>query len=136
MKQRPLIASVLVVALLTAAGVAFAHHGTSGYDMVKVVTLDGTVSKYDWSNPHIIVYLDAKDDTGKVRRWSVELAAPLLMERLGWSKNSVKEGDHLVAEVHPSKNGAPVGLSGTATVLTSTPSAPPVTASNALSTSS
>jgi Family of unknown function (DUF6152) len=112
-----MVASVLAVGLLTAAGVASAHHGTAGYDIAKVETLDGTVTKYDWSNPHIIVYLDAKDDTGKMRHWSVELAAPLLMERLGWSRNSIKEGDHLVAEVHPSKNGTPVGLGGTASML-------------------
>jgi hypothetical protein len=96
---------------------AFAHHGTAGYDMAKTVTLTGTVAKFDWTNPHITVLIDAKDDSGSVQRWSLELSAPLLMQRLGWSKDSMKVGDQIAAEAHPSKNGAPVGISGTATFL-------------------
>ena len=116
MEKRLFLVSVLSVGLL-AAGPAFAHHGTAGYDAAKTVTLTGTVTKFNWSNPHVIVYLDAKDETGNIRHWSLELGAPLLLERFGWSKNSIKAGDHLVAEAHPAKNGAPVGIGGTATFL-------------------
>ena len=85
--------------------------------MAKVVTLTGTVTKVDWTNPHIVIYADAKDTTGKTQSWTLELSAPLLMQRFGWTKESVKAGDHLVAETHPAKNGAPVGTSGTATFI-------------------
>ena len=85
--------------------------------MVKVVTLTGNVTKVDWTNPHIVIYMDAKDGGGNLQHWSLELSAPLLMQRFGWTKSSVKAGDQLVAETHPAKNGALVGTSGTATFI-------------------
>lgn len=106
-----------VAAVLFLAGSASAHHGTAGYDMVKVVTLTGPVTKVDWTNPHIVIYMDAKDAQGNLQHWTLELSAPLLMQRFGWTKDSVKAGDQLVAETHPAKNGAPVGISGAATFI-------------------
>ena len=111
------VLSVLVVGLLAMAGTASAHHGTTGYDSSKVVTVSGTVTNYIWSNPHIIVFMDAPDEKGSIQHWVVELAAPLMMQRFGWSKESMKVGDHLVAKVHPAKNGEPVGISGTSNTL-------------------
>jgi Family of unknown function (DUF6152) len=99
------------------AGPAFAHHGTAGYDMAKVITLTGTATKVDWTNPHIVIYMDAKDKQGTLQHWTLELSAPLLMQRFGWTKDSVKAGDQVVAETHPAKNGAPVGTSGAATFV-------------------
>jgi hypothetical protein len=109
--------SVLAISLIAFVGAASAHHGTTGYDSAKIVTVTGTVTKYVWSNPHIIVFMDGKDETGKAEHWVIELAAPLMMQRFGWTKNVMKPGDHLVAKVHPAKNGAPVGISGTANTL-------------------
>jgi hypothetical protein len=114
--KRFLLVSALAVGLLAAAP-AFAHHGTAGYDMAKILTLTGTVTKVDWTNPHIVIYMDSKGATGDMQHWTLELSAPLLMTRLGWSKSSIKPGDQLVAETHPAKDGAPVGASGTATFL-------------------
>jgi hypothetical protein len=111
------VAIGLVVVSLIVSPPIFAHHGAAGYDMTKIITVTGTVTKYDWNNPHILVYADAKDPSGTMQHWSLELAAPLLMARLGWTKNSIKSGDHLVAEIHPAKNGAPIGIGGTATFL-------------------
>lgn len=116
MRNKVLLVCALAAGLL-ASGPAFAHHGTAGYDMGKIVTLTGTVTKFDWSNPHVVVHVDAKDDSGNIQHWALELAAPLLLERSGWSRNSMKPGDQVVAEAHPSKNGAPVGISGTASFL-------------------
>lgn len=111
------IAVAAVLGFVTLAAPVVAHHGTAGYDVSKTITLTGTVTEFDWSNPHIIVYMDAKDPDGTIQHWSIELAAPLLMTRRGWSKNSMKAGDQIVAEVHPARNGAPIGISGTATML-------------------
>lgn len=114
--QKCLLVLSLAIGLLIATP-AFAHHGTAGYDMAKVVTLTGPVTKVDWTNPHIVIYMDAKDAQGNPQHWTLELSAPLLMQRFGWTKDSVKSGDQLVAETHPAKNGAPVGTSGTATFI-------------------
>ena len=116
MRNRMLVIFALS-AVLIATIPAFAHHGTAGYDMGKIVTVTGTVAKVEWSNPHIYVMIDAKGDSGSTQRWSLEMSAPLLLERFGWTKDSIKEGDQVVAEAHPAKNGAPVGISATATFL-------------------
>ncbi len=105
-----------VAAALLAAGPAFAHHGTAGYDMVKVVTVKGTVTKVDWNNPHVIFHIDSKDG-GEIQHWSLEVSPPLLMNRFGWNKESLKPGDQVSAETHPARSGSPVGISGTASFL-------------------
>jgi Family of unknown function (DUF6152) len=111
------VLSVLAIGLIAIVGTASAHHGTTGYDSAKIVTVTGTVTKYVWSNPHIIVFMDAPSANDQVEHWVIELAAPLMMQRFGWSKTAMKPGDHLVAKVHPAKNGAPVGISGTSNTL-------------------
>jgi len=110
----------VAAAALFAASPAFAHHGTAGYEMDKVVTIAGTVTKVDWSNPHVIFHIDGHIDSkdgGNIQHWSMEVSPPLLMSRFGWNKDSLKPGDQVVAETHPAKNGAPVGISGTASFL-------------------
>jgi hypothetical protein len=103
--------------LLLISSTILAHHGTSGYDMEKVITLNGTVTSFNWSNPHCLVHIDVKDGKGDVKDWIIELAAPTLMSRNGWTKDSLKPGDEVIAETHPAKNGATTGLSGASTAL-------------------
>ena len=97
-----------------------AHHGVAGYDLTKTITLHGTVTKFDWSNPHVVVYLDAKNDAGQMQHWTIEFAAPVHMVRAGWSKNSMKTGDDIVIDTHPSRNGAPIGITSTITFILKT----------------
>lgn len=106
--------TALIIALSAVVTPTIAHHGTAGYDMDRVTTLTGTVTQFDWSNPHVVIYFDVKKDDGHVEHWTIEMAAPIHMSRFGWSKSSMKAGDQIVAETHPAKNGAPIGTSGTA----------------------
>ena len=94
-----------------------AHHGVAGYDMTKTITVHGTVSKFDWSNPHVVVYVDAKNEGGEMQHWTIEFASPVHMVRAGWSKSSMKTGDDITIDTHPSRNGAPVGISSTITFI-------------------
>ena len=89
----------------------YAHHGTATYDLNKTITLDGKVTNFEWDNPHCLVHLDAKDDNGALRHWTLELASPYTMSRLGWNKASMKTGDAIVAETHPARDGLPLGIS-------------------------
>jgi hypothetical protein len=114
-KQKQLRVFVFAVGLLAVSMPAIAHHGVAGYDLTKTITLHGTVTKFDWSNPHIVIHMDAKNANGEVQNWTIELAAPTHMSRAGWTKNVMKAGDDIIAEVHPAQNGAPVGISGTVT---------------------
>jgi len=114
-KQKLLSGFVIAICLLAASLPAIAHHGVAGYDLTKTITLHGTVTKFDWSNPHIVIHMDAKNANSEVQNWTIELAAPTHMSRAGWTKNVMKAGDDIIAEVHPAQNGAPVGISGTVT---------------------
>jgi hypothetical protein len=112
---------LLTIAILGMfSSAATAHHGVAGYDMTKTVTLHGTVAKFDWSNPHVVVYVDAKNEDGELQHWTIEFAAPIHMVRAGWTKNAMKSGDEITIDTHPSRNGAPVGISSTITFILKT----------------
>jgi hypothetical protein len=106
---------VFTAGLLAVSIPVFAHHGVAGYDLTKTVTVHGTVTKFDWSNPHCVIHMDAKNAGGEIQNWTIELAAPSLLNRMGWSKSAMKAGDDIAADLHPAQNGAPVGISGTIT---------------------
>jgi len=83
-----------------------AHHSFAAeFDASKAVTLQGTVTKLDWMNPHIWIYMDAKDDSGTVTHWQCEGGPPNTLTRNGWSKNSLKIGDGVTIEGFRSKDG-------------------------------
>lgn len=119
-KRKLLVVLAAVGSMTMFPGPLPAHHGVAGYDMTKTITLHGTVSKFDWSNPHVVVYVDAKNEGGEMQHWTIEFAAPVHMVRAGWSKNSMKAGDDIVIETHPSRNGAPVGITSTITFILKT----------------
>ena len=87
----------------------FAHHGTASFDTGKTVTVKGTVAEYVWSNPHVLVKVDAKDDNGNVAHWVLEAQNPVTQAGRGWSKNTFKAGDEVSLDIAPAKNNQPVG---------------------------
>ena len=87
----------------------FAHHGTASFDTDKTLKLKGIVTAYVWSNPHVLVKMDVKDDSGNVSPWVVEAWNPVTQTARGWTKNSFKPGDEVVADVTPAKNARNVG---------------------------
>src|SRR3984957_19172168 len=85
---------VFAMGLLATAVPMLAHHSFSAeFDATKPVTLKGNVTKIDWLNPHIWIYLDVKDDAGKVAHWQCESGPPNTLTRNGWTKNDLKSGD-------------------------------------------
>ena len=95
------------VGLLVSAVPVLAHHSFAAeYDSNKPVTLKGTVSKVEWTNPHARFYVDVKDDGGKVTTWNLELASPNVLVRNGWSRNSLKVGDAVTVSGSMAKDGA------------------------------
>ncbi|HSZ19011.1 MAG TPA: DUF6152 family protein [Candidatus Acidoferrum sp.] len=108
------IISLVVAGLLAASLPVFAHHGNAAYDAEKTVTVKGTVTDYIWSNPHVFVKLDGKDDSGNVVHWIVEGQNPVSMTQIGWTKNTFKPGDTVEIDAMPAKNGNPVAFLGSA----------------------
>jgi hypothetical protein len=83
-----------------------AHHAVGGeYDATKPVSLKGTVTKIEWTNPHARIYFDVAGPDGKVVNWNIELAARSALVRQGWSSRSLKIGDTVTIEGIQAKSG-------------------------------
>ena len=88
---------------------AVAHHAVGGeYDPDKPVTVTGTVSKIDWTNPHARIHFDVKGADGTLTTWSVELAARNALERMGWTGTSLKIGQQVTVTGDHARSGAPM----------------------------
>ncbi len=105
MKNGRLISLALVVVLLAVSGPMLAHHGQVQYEN-KRVTMVGTVTKFEWTNPHTIISIATKDDQGNVEDWYAEMLPPTQMARAGWTKESIKPGDQVSLVGRPGKKGA------------------------------
>ena len=93
--------------LIAAAFPVFAHHSFSAeFDIDKPVTIEGTVVKMDWVNPHTWLYIDVKKADGTVEHWQVEGGAPGVLLRNGWTKNTLAEGTRVIVNGHQAKDGA------------------------------
>jgi len=91
---------------LLVSGPALAHHAFAMFDTNREVTLDGTVKEFQWTNPHTWVQLLVKDSAGKEVEWSIEGSSPNNLARFGWTRNSLRTGDHVQAVIHPLKDGS------------------------------
>src|ERR1700680_700153 len=93
MKFRTFTLFALIAGLLAVATPSSAHHGASAYDTKKLTTLKGTVTDFQFMNPHSELFLDVKDaSSGKVEKWSAEAASMTTMSRLGWARDLFKPG--------------------------------------------
>jgi hypothetical protein len=112
MKPRLIALAGVIAMILVVCGSALAHHGNVAYDEQHPTTINGVVTEFVWSNPHCQIYLDVKDKKGNVVNWGVESQSPGILHRNGWTRDSVKPGDHITVTLVPAKSGAPVGFSG------------------------
>jgi hypothetical protein len=108
MKSKFMIFFAVMLAVLAISAPMFAHHGSSAYDMTKTVPQKATVTKFEYSNPHTQVYYDVTDDKGTVEHWVAETTNPAMLNRVGWSKDSLKPGDQVTLIVNPNRVGAKV----------------------------
>ena len=98
--------TLLAIVLFLVSVDVHAHHSFAAqYDADKPVTLVGTVTKVEWTNPHARFYVDVKDDKGVVTNWNLELASPNVLRRNGWSRTSLNVGDEVTVEGSLAKNG-------------------------------
>ena len=107
MRHRPFVVSLWVAPLLIVSGV-FAHHGMEAYDLQRQITVEGTITKFEFANPHVMMYFDAKDGNGTVTHWVAESGSTNMLRRAGWARNSLKPGDSVTISGNPARNGSPI----------------------------
>jgi hypothetical protein len=108
--EAPMKGKLLVLGVLLSAIPLFAHHGgTSLYDVSKQITVDATVTEFVWTNPHVEIGLDAKDDKGNVAHWLLEASSPPVMVSRGWTRKILQPGDIVKVTFNPAQRGANVG---------------------------
>ena len=108
MKKWALFLAIAFTALF-ASGPILAHHGETNYDTDRLVSVKATVTNFLFINPHVQVFMDAKNDKGEVEHWTCEARSPAMLVRNGdWDKNTLKPGDTITAIGFQSRNGAKI----------------------------
>ena len=102
--------SIALVAALGLSGLvgalpASAHHSFAMFDMTKSVRLEGTVKRFEWTNPHSWIFLEVAGPGATVEQWTIELPAAGVLAREGWNKNYLRVGERVVLHVNPLKDG-------------------------------
>jgi hypothetical protein len=108
-KRRLPVFALAAIAILAISFPVFAHHGASDYDMTQTTTVKGgTVTQFEFVNPHVQIYWDSKNANGAVEHWRAEGTTPNILFRNGWTKESLKPGTELqTVEGYRCKNGNP-----------------------------
>ena len=109
MKTRFGFSLLAMIGVLTVSAPLFAHHGNASYGNAKQLTLKGTVTEWNWGNPHTLLKIDVKDDGGNVVNWVIEWSAPSSLINFGINKKTFKAGDEVTVVMITPDNGAPVG---------------------------
>ena len=116
-----LLGGLILSGILLSAGSMAAHHSFSAeFDSNKPITLTGTVTKVEWTNPHVWFYVNVKDkSTGDTANWGAEMGPPHGLQRRGWRRESLKIGDEVTVTGSLAKNGSK-RLNARSVTLTST----------------
>ena len=129
-----LLRLALACGVLAAALPLAAHHELRAeFDEQKPVSLKGTVTRFEWNNPHALLYIDVPDSGGATANWAVEWASPLELRRAGWTRDALKVGDAVSVEAWSARDGSRLASGRTVLLasgkrLTEATDAPPVTA--------
>jgi len=95
---------IAVATILFLAAATYAHHPFSAeYDWTKPVTLNGKITKFEWTNPHVQMQVEAKDDSGQMKQWMLEMGNTTVLTKAGWTRTMVKNGDMVTVEGWMSK---------------------------------
>ena len=117
MDRRPVLRlTSLVAAALAVASFATAHHSFTMFDMTKRITLAGTITSFEWTNPHAYIEIDVPGEDGESKHWSIELGSPSILMASGWKFSSLKKGDKPTLVINPLKSGQAGGFLYTVTL--------------------
>ncbi len=109
MKNSGMTLGSLVAGLMIGAPIASAHHSYAMFDGESVMTLEGEVKEFQWTNPHGWIHMNIENENGEVVVWPIETGAPAGMARDGWRPETIRPGDRIEITFHPLRNGGPGG---------------------------
>ena len=98
-----LASSVVAVAVVMSAAVS-AHHSSAAFDLNAQITIQGTISRLDWTNPHVYIYVDATTVDGQTGEWAIETDAIPILTRSGWRREAVVVGSEVTVRANPDRN--------------------------------
>ena len=113
--MKPRLLNALAAALLLAIPV-LAHHSFTMFDATKQLTITGTVTDFQWTNPHAYIEIDVPDESGATKHWAIEMGSPSILQQSGWKFSNLKKGDKTTLVINPLKDGRPGGFLNTATL--------------------
>lgn len=113
--MKPRLLNILAMIALLAIPV-LAHHSFTMFDATKQVTITGTVTSFEWTNPHSYIEIDVADESGAVKHWSIEMGSPSILQQSGWKFSSLRKGDKTTLVINPLKDGRAGGFLNTATL--------------------
>ena len=100
--------ALIVLGLAVSSFQASAHHSFAAeFDSNKPMTIRGNVTRIAWTNPHVWIYLNVQDESGKMVNWGFEMGAPQQVRRQGWDRNTLKTGDEIIVEGFLARDGSP-----------------------------
>jgi hypothetical protein len=109
---------LVLAALAGAARPALAHHSFAMFEPTKTLTFKGTVKTFQWTNPHVIVWVVVQPDGGgAAQEWSLETTSPGVLTRAGWTRQSLKAGDRVSVVLSPLRDGSRGGSLNSVTLL-------------------
>ena len=101
-----ILAALGLAGLIVVGGNAWAHHSFSAeFDAAKPITISGIVTKVDWTNPHVWLWINVKDETGAVANWGAEMGPPHGLQRSGWRRETLKIGEQITVDGFLARNG-------------------------------
>ena len=98
--------ALLCMAAMLWVPAVWAHHSSAMYDDKKVITIEGTVARYEWANPHVYLYVQQLTETGQTVQWEIEASPPSILRRLGWSQDTLAVGDKISVTGNPAKDSS------------------------------
>lgn len=111
-------AAFIIAAIVGAASPATAHHSFAMYEPTKTLTLKGTVKTFQWTNPHVVIWILVQPEGGgAAQEWSIETTSPGVLTRGGWTRQSIKTGDRVSVTFSPLRDGSHGGGLNSVTLL-------------------
>jgi Family of unknown function (DUF6152) len=109
---------MIMAALFGSVQPAWSHHSFAMYEPTKTLTFKGTVKTFQWTNPHVILWvLVQPDGGGSAQEWSLETTSPGVLTRAGWTRQSLKAGDRVSVTLSPLRDGSHGGSLNSVTLL-------------------